>query len=100
MQRREFLKYSGLLPLSAGTLLSSAKLVRAETEANTNPNLADPKLGARATASSYVEDPPKGYYPPSVLSDRMHTLWQASGESAGAWIEIGFPSLRLCVKSG
>lgn len=91
MQRREFLKYSGLLPLSAGTLLSSAKLVRAETEANTNPNLADPKLGARATASSYVEDPPKGYYPPSVLSDRMHTLWQASGESAGAWIEIGFP---------
>jgi alpha-mannosidase len=59
-----------------------------------NSNWADPALGAKASASSYCEDPPGGYGPENVFGDNVHRGWQANAETVGAWIEIEFNELR------
>ena len=64
MERRRFLKASaamtgalvlesGLYPWRLPVLLSAAE----NADIISNPNLADPKLGARATASSHSDTP-------------------------------------------
>jgi alpha-mannosidase len=90
MKRRDFLKHSGLLPVAAGSLFTSVKLLGADAEPLPNPNWADAALGAKAHASSAVDDPPKGYQAANVFGPRVHNGWQSNGESAGAWLEITF----------
>jgi len=87
IRRRDFLRNSGLL-------LAPLRLAAAGPEGDPNPNWADPALGARVTASSYVMDPPKGYLPSSVITNRMYAGWQSQGETAGAWLEIAFDQPR------
>jgi alpha-mannosidase len=99
MDRRYFLKSSGICALSVGSRLSGSQIMPATAaemlhECTENPNLADFKLNARTSASSYVEDPPWGYKPENVFGSVLHRGWQADGQTAGAWIEIAFPELR------
>ena len=88
MNRREFLERAGWLPLSA--LLASFRLAGAEVEASPRPELGRPgprRKGERLQRSGRSA---AGFEPASALSNRLRTCWQANGESAGAWLEIGF----------
>ncbi|HZO99943.1 MAG TPA: glycosyl hydrolase-related protein [Terriglobia bacterium] len=98
MDRRNFLRNSGML---AGAWAlekgfdpwgSPRRLVAADSgESESNPNLADVKLGATATASSNSETPPWGYMPGNVMNEILQTSWETDRETAGAWLEIQFP---------
>ncbi|MBZ5563542.1 MAG: hypothetical protein LAP13_14120 [Acidobacteriia bacterium] len=95
MDRRNFLRTGGI---TAGTwvlegglfrfpfLLSAAEM----TGVAENPNLADPKLGATATASSHSDTPTWGYLPTNIFGDILQTSWETDKETAGAWVEITF----------
>jgi alpha-mannosidase len=117
VNRREFLKESSLLafvsahPLSGVTLAAQVMAERSEDH-TPNTNWADPNLGARAIASSYVQDRPAGgwlpsvaggvtpffhagaYSPDNVFGESIFNGWQADSEASGAWIQIDFGELR------
>ncbi len=101
MERRDFLKDSGagLLALASahllpGVLLTPKGMAEEAGTAPTNPNWADPALGAKASASSFSPDPPGVYSPGNVFGDVFSSGWQTSAELAGAWIEIRFSEVR------
>ena len=93
MDRRSFLNRSGMVvgSLAFNFGLSAwrnpLRLYAAEIhEPEPNPNLADLKLGATATASSNDE----GYRPLNVLKGFLQSSWQTEKETAGSWLEIAF----------
>ena len=93
MDRRSFLNRSGMVvgSLAFNFGLSAwrnpTRLYAAEIhEPEPNPNLADLKLGATATASSNDE----GYRPLNVLKGFLQSSWQTEKETAGSWLEIAF----------
>ena len=93
MDRRSFLNYSGMV---AGSLALESglgpwglpqRLYAAEVdEPEPNPNLAELKLGATATASSNDQ----GHRPLNVLKGFLQSSWQTEKETAGSWLEIAF----------
>jgi alpha-mannosidase len=94
MDRRSFLNYSGMvagsLALESGLRpwMTPHRLYAAEVhEPEPNPNLAELKLGATATASSNDQ----GYRPLNVLKGFLQSSWQTEKETAGSWLEIAFP---------
>lgn len=101
MERRDFLKDSGagLLALASahllpGVLLTPKGMAEEAGTAPTNPNWADPALGAKASASSFAADPPGGYSPDNVFGDDLSLGWQTNSELTGSWIEIKFPEVK------
>ena len=109
MERRDFLKDSGagLLALASahllpGVLLTPKGMAEEAGTAPTNPNWADPALGAKASASSFAADPPGGYSPDNVFGDSPNNVfgddlslgWQTDSELTGSWIEIKFPEVK------
>src|ERR1035441_1998034 len=97
MDRRRFLGFGGAL---AGSLALEAgfcpwmrpwRLFAAEmAETEANPNLADAKLGATATASSHADTPSWGYVAGNVFDGVLQTSWETDKEASGAWLEIAF----------
>ena len=97
MDRRSFLNYTGVM---AGSLALKSglspwqnplRLYAAEIhEPEQNPNLADLKLGATATASSND----LGYRPINVLKGFLQSSWQTENETAGSWLEINLPQTQ------
>ena len=104
MERRKFLKTggamagalaleSGLYPWRIPMLLASAD----SPELMSNPNLADPKLGAKATASSHSTTPSWGYLPENIFDNysvqalvpasTLQTSWETDNETTGAWFK-------------
>ena len=101
MDRRHFLSYAGITAASLGceggfrSWLSPLRLFAAEMpEAEVNPNIADPKRGATATASSHSLTPSWGYVPENVLADVLQTSWETDKETSGAWLEISWGEER------
>jgi alpha-mannosidase len=98
MDRRSFLNFSGImagsLALKSGLSpwLNSQRLYAAEIhEQEPNPNFADLKLGATATASSNDQ----GYRPLNVLKGFLQSSWQTEKETAGSWLEIAFAQEQM-----
>ena len=60
-----------------------------------NPNLADPKRGATATASSHSDTPPWAYLPTNVFHPMLQTSWETEKETVGAWLQITFPQDQM-----
>jgi hypothetical protein len=97
MDRRRFLGFGGAL---AGSLVFEAefcpwlkpwRLYAAEgLGEKTNPNLADAKLGATATASSHADTPSWGYVATNVFDGVLQASWETEAETSGAWLEIAF----------
>jgi hypothetical protein len=101
MERRKFLKAGGTM---AGALALESglypwripRLLAAVENANSlnNPNLADPKLGTTATASSHSTTPSWGYLPANVFDNysvqalvpasTLQTSWETENETVGA----------------
>jgi alpha-mannosidase len=101
MKRRDFLKdgSGSLLALSLirflpGILLAPKGMAEPAVKVPPNTNWADPNLGTKASASSYIADPPGGYGPDNVFWDDVCTGWQSNGETVGAWLELKFSELR------
>lgn len=112
MERRKFLKTggamagalaleSGLYPWRIPTLLAAAD----SPELMSNPNLADPKLGAKATASSHSTTPSWGYLPENIFDNysvqalvpasTLQTSWETENETTGAWLQISFAEEQM-----
>jgi alpha-mannosidase len=101
MERRDFLKDGGvsLLALWSAQLLPGLRLMAQETaeqaeRAKKIINWADPALGAKASASTFVTDPPGGYAAENVFGDFAWTGWQTDKELAGSWVQIDFGEPR------
>jgi alpha-mannosidase len=95
MDRRNFIKSSGVIAgafaLEHGIFPVPVRLLAAEmTGSEDNPNLADPKRGAKATASSHSDTPTWGYLPDNTLGDLLQTSWETEKETTGAWLEVAF----------
>ena len=95
MDRRNFLRNSGVMAgvwaVERGLLPwgSPLRLAAAPNEGvEMNPNLADRRLGATATASSTTPD--RGHFPASVFGNVLQTGWETDKETGGAWLEITF----------
>src|ERR1019366_8063444 len=102
MERRKFLKaggtMAGALALESGLYPWRIPMLLAAVENATslsNPNLADPKLGAKATASSHSDTPTWGYLPDNVLGDLLQTSWETEKETTGSWVEIAFAKEQM-----
>ena len=98
MDRRYFLKSSGMIAggwsstLGILSALSPRNLLAAEGDVDhDNPNLADPALGATASASTYNPATTFSYVPTRIFGNTLQTNWETGTDTAGAWIEIGFP---------
>src|ERR1035437_2398747 len=101
MERRDLLKSGsfGALTLFStrfipGMLLTSPGQAEEAIPVVPNTNWADTATGAKATASSYVENPPWGYIPGNIFGDFIWTGWQSKGKLAGSWIQIDFSEIR------
>ena len=101
MNRRAFLRNGGGVALSwalAGGIYPGfrpQRLRAAEGEsAEENPNWADPKLGAKAKASTFVTDPSWGYGPHNVFGNNLYLGWEAEKQTAGAWLEVDLNEKR------
>jgi alpha-mannosidase len=101
MNRRSFLRSAGadLLALSSLGLFRSIRLEASvpcsEGDSSvTYTNWADPELGATATASSTVLNPPWGYMADSVFGNSLSGGWQTNAQTTGAWIEVKFAKPR------
>ena len=112
MDRRNFIRTGGLM---AGALAFEGglapwriplQLVAAEaTGVEPNPNLADVRLGAKATASSHSTTPSWGYLPGNVFeavagpgllpTPTLQTSWETENETSGAWLEVTFAQEQL-----
>src|SRR5271157_4500767 len=98
MNRRKFLKDGGLFAFAAARMRPCLRLIpkaisgQAE-DAVPNTDWADPNLGAKASSSTFVADPPWGYSPDNLFGDNLFNGWQANAETSGAWIQIDFGQL-------
>ena len=74
---------------------TASRLLGAERQpTEENANWASVAGKATVQASSQVADPPWGYPPANAIGDDLMNGWEADGQAAGAWIEIGFPEAR------
>ena len=100
MQRRRFLRNSGLVALSWTAApkiypwLFPEKLLAAGAAKEDNPNWADFSQGATARASSHSQVPTWGYLPTNVFGDVLQGSWETDNETVGAWLEVKFPQAR------
>lgn len=101
MNRRSFMKRSGAASFSwvmakglVPWALSTGATATAASGKEPNPNWADPRLGATATASSHSQVPTWGYLPSNVFGDLLQGSWETDNETVGAWIEVKFPEAR------
>jgi alpha-mannosidase len=100
MNRRSFLRYSGLASLGwprTRLFPVAAPGLRSDTQGagpGENSNWASPKFRPAVKASSYAADPPWEYIPQNVLGDNLFLGWEANREASGAWLEIEFPQMR------
>ena len=98
MHRRNFLKKSGVLAtawaskVGFGPMLSPLRLSASEgASVDDNPNLADPALGATASASSVSKLSSFSFAPSMVFGENLSSNWESDTETRGAWLEISFP---------
>ena len=97
MDRRDFLQSSvaAVLFRSFPGIGTASRLLAAELQpAEENTNWASVAAKATVQASSHVADPPWGYPPANAIGNDVMNGWEADGQAAGAWIEIGFPEAR------
>jgi alpha-mannosidase len=96
MNRRDFFKDTPLLALASGWLGQGTRLVAAQPApaATPNPNLADAKLGATATASSEAPHPDSAYAAKNLIGRKVKRGWQAREQAGGAWIEVQLPESK------
>jgi len=112
MERRKFLKaggtMAGALALEGGLYPWRIPMLSAAVENGnsvSNPNLADPTLGAKAAASSHSTTPSWGYLPENVFdrlggpglvpASTLQTSWETENETVGAWVQINLAEERM-----
>jgi alpha-mannosidase len=97
MNRREFLRNGVACSafFSIPGIGAASRLLAAEIQhPDENPNWVSSDMGVTVRASSYSPDPTWGYAPTNALGSDLSSGWQTKEQTAGAWIEIGFPEER------
>ncbi|MHB1952433.1 MAG: glycoside hydrolase family 38 N-terminal domain-containing protein [Sulfobacillus sp.] len=97
MDRRDFLQSGSACAIfcSIPGIGPASRLLAADlSEPNQNPNWASLDLKATVRSSSHSPDPTWGYAPTNVFGNDLSSGWQTKDQTAGAWIEVGFPEER------